>query len=574
MDFINAFKGNTKLVETFGISNAYLIWVMSLYLDESNLNELASECLTDGSDDKKIDFIKLDYDSKKIVFAQGYYAEKLVDSAPANKASDLNTASAWLISGNVEVVPPLLRDRIIECREAINNGDVEQIDLLYVHNLPESKNVEKELKTAQEHLSNVINEKTEIVVIADEYGLTGIETIFKERSSQIIITKQMECPAKIQFEQKGNQWDAAILSVPGSWLRSLYKTEGDKLFSANYRGFLGISKRKKKNINLDIKNTAEKQPVNFWVYNNGVTILTHNYTPSEDKESTTLTGISIINGAQTTGSLSSLDGSTNLENVLVLARVIKCTNTETIEEIIKYNNTQNEITSWDKFSNDPIQKTIKDEFKIYGHIYNLKRGFTENAGEVGIENVIQPLISLMGHFQESNRGKNGLFLSKTLYLDAFSKTKARHILFAYCLNQSIDTIRVDLKSKKIQNTIIDIEEKMLTLLVNLRFKNYFIAIFGECLEILLGKKINDIKDVVFTTQESKNSVYVITNDLLPVVNFVLTLTTTTISNFSLILEEKNSLNRISGVVSSILYASLVSVKDKRIDDFRKILSVE
>lgn len=228
MNHINAFKGNTTLIEKYGINTAHLIWVMGLYLDESNFDELASENLTDGGNDKKIDFIKLDLDNKKIVFAQGYYTDKKVDSAPANKASDLNTACAWLISGDIEKIPKLLRETIEECREAFNRGDIEQIDLLYIHNLPESVNVASELKTVQEHLANTLPKESNIIVITKELGLTQVEKLFTERSSQIVINDKIDCPFEIKLEESGNAWESGVLSVSGTWLRGLVIKYGDK----------------------------------------------------------------------------------------------------------------------------------------------------------------------------------------------------------------------------------------------------------------------------------------------------------------------------------------------------------
>jgi len=64
--------------------------------------------------------------------------------------------------------------------------------------------------------------------------------------------------------------------------------------------------------------------------------------------------MSIINGAQTTGSLGAIPVNVDLSDTSILARVIECTDTETINSIVKYNNTQNKITAWDSFSNDPI----------------------------------------------------------------------------------------------------------------------------------------------------------------------------------------------------------------------------
>jgi hypothetical protein len=140
MAYIDAFRANGSLITLLGEGNAHLIWTLGLYLDEPDLEALASESLTDGPNDKKIDFILLDRDGKRIVFAQGFYAQAKRDAAPSNKASDLNTAAAWLFSGDINGVPPAMRPTIEECRAALAEGEVESIELLYVHNLPESVN--------------------------------------------------------------------------------------------------------------------------------------------------------------------------------------------------------------------------------------------------------------------------------------------------------------------------------------------------------------------------------------------------------------------------------------------------
>ncbi|MBF0476254.1 MAG: hypothetical protein HQK59_10555, partial [Deltaproteobacteria bacterium] len=63
MDYEDAFKSNHTLIESLGEANAHMIWAMGLYLEEPDLTALASQALTDGSNDKKIDFISLDRDS-------------------------------------------------------------------------------------------------------------------------------------------------------------------------------------------------------------------------------------------------------------------------------------------------------------------------------------------------------------------------------------------------------------------------------------------------------------------------------------------------------------------------------
>ncbi|WP_057395557.1 hypothetical protein, partial [Ralstonia solanacearum] len=72
MAYIDAFKANANLIRNLGEGNAYLVWVVAMYLEEPDIEALASEALTDGPDDKKIDLIYIDRDSRRILFAQGY----------------------------------------------------------------------------------------------------------------------------------------------------------------------------------------------------------------------------------------------------------------------------------------------------------------------------------------------------------------------------------------------------------------------------------------------------------------------------------------------------------------------
>lgn len=293
MAYIDAFRADTTLIQRVGESNAHLIWALGLYLEEPDLEALASESLTDGPNDKKIDFIRLDRDAKRIVFAQGYFAGSDKAEAPANKASDLNTAAAWLFSGDASLVPQQLRPVIEDCRGAIEDGDVTAIELIYVHNLPESINVNRELQTATTFIQKALGESA-IRTSSRELGRSMIEHLFAGQESHIAVKGEITCPAEMRFTEKGAKWEASVMSIPGVWLHQLFLQHGDALFSANYRGFLGITRRRR--INTGIRQSAESKPGDFWVFNNGITLLTLG--KRDVKGGTVLTGISIINGAR------------------------------------------------------------------------------------------------------------------------------------------------------------------------------------------------------------------------------------------------------------------------------------
>jgi hypothetical protein len=74
--YIDIFKKETALMAKLGVEKAHIAWVMALYLEEPDGEALSATGLTDGSDDKKIDFIYLDHDGKRLIFAQGFFATK------------------------------------------------------------------------------------------------------------------------------------------------------------------------------------------------------------------------------------------------------------------------------------------------------------------------------------------------------------------------------------------------------------------------------------------------------------------------------------------------------------------
>jgi len=346
------------------------------------------------------------------------------------------------------------------------------------------------------------------------------------------------------------------MSVPGAWLHGLFAKYGDALFSANYRGFLGISRRRR--INTGIRQSAEAKPHDFWVFNNGITLLTLG--KKETKDGTNLTGISVINGAQTTGSIGSVDTSKHdLKLAKVLCRVIQCTDPETINEIVKYNNTQNEITTWDQYSNDPEQNRLSQEFETLHHQYSRKRGFRPKGEQIGIEEVAQPLLAFRGKVQDANRGKNLIFERKPLYRSAFEGKKATHILFVYALARAIDARRIELKKRSNEGTIISVEEEQLALFRNLRFKHFLIAVVSRCLETILGRKV-DPETVAFKKEAARgdqNTILALAAAWSPAVEAVLSFlcTKTNAAEFSARSGEEALVDEVAKHVSAMLYAA-------------------
>lgn len=571
MHHLNEFNKHISLKEKYG-SNAYMLWVLGLYLDEPDLDALAARSLTDGGNDKCLDFIEIDKSGQKIVIAQGYFSDKDGDKAPAKKASDLMIAASWLAHGDekAKTINDRVRTRSIECRAVLESEEIEQLELLYIHNRPESLNTQEELNTCTVTAQKLF-EQYEIAVTCKELGLTEIETLYRERFSQILVKDDILLDGVHLGAHSTNDWDAHIFTVKGSWLRELFKLHEDRLFSANYRGFLGISKRKK--INSAIKNTAEKQSSDFWVYNNGITLLTNEVIRQSSK--TTLRGVSIINGAQTTGSLGSVESGIDLSGVNVMCRIVVCKNPEKIDEIVKYNNTQNKITTWDQYANDELQSVIRAQFAAIGFDYSLKRGFDSADAPIGIEKAAQPVLSFNGYYLDANRSKNSIFDRAEIYRRAFVDRSASHILLAFCFARSIDEIKHSLEAK---SEITDNEAKQLGLFNYLSFRHFLLACVGASLPQFIGGSFSPA-DAKFNKASISGGVSVLVSQLEKITRQVLRATSRSLENkakldgvsIAKLLRSESTLGEIKGEINSYLE----SVLDGQIEpDHKQLIYIE
>src|SRR5271167_2051213 len=77
-----------------------------------DIKTVAAESVTGGGNDKKCDILYVDKELQIAVIAQCYQSKKLnAPAAPSNKAADLNTAVAWILTRNIDDLPEALKGR-------------------------------------------------------------------------------------------------------------------------------------------------------------------------------------------------------------------------------------------------------------------------------------------------------------------------------------------------------------------------------------------------------------------------------------------------------------------------------
>jgi len=475
--------------------NALSMFALSLYLRIEDLEEFAASADVEGPDDKKLDICYLNVSDGIALMAQSYFSPswKRV-SAPSNKASDLNTAMAWMLSADQKKVPAHLRSKAIELRKSLLNGEINRIELLYIHNCPESENVENELKVVADATRDKVfalrnNDTSSPITIAHrEFGLRRIEDLYKSRDSDILVDNLIKIPMAGYIRERSEGWEAILGTVPGSWIQGLYKTHGERLFSANYRDYLG-STAHKGNINRAITETVDNEPSNFWVYNNGITALTHEIKLRPRKK---IRGISIINGAQTTGSLSEAVGGSSTP-ARVMIRIVQCSSKDLINSIIRYNNTQNDIKPADRRSKDMIQKRLGEEFDNRGITYVYRRSgglFARNA--ITCVSIGAPLCAFHGDPQTAFRLASDIFNNDEVYQRVFPPLIAmEHIFLVRTLSVAIDKVRIEIKSKVSDESATDVDLELYEVLKFVASKHFLLYLIGELADQIMDRRVAD-----------------------------------------------------------------------------------
>lgn len=292
-------------------TNARLLFALALRYQIEDIETVAANALTDGSDDKSCDLIYVDEDAGVAVIGQGYESEHPEKSeAKAKKASDLNTAATWLLARPLDELPDRLRSGAYELRQALKEKKVQRLEFWYVHNLPESENVVKELQSVEQTAKSIVTtnfaDAVGVEIAGIEVGRGTLDEWYKALEAPILISESFTIEVPGGYETKGKTWRAYATAVQAVWLYAVFKKHRNVLFSANLRGYLG-SRRSDSNINNGIKASVSTEPVDFWVYNNGLTALVHKFNVTRESNRTILKfdGLSIVNGAQTTGAIGS-----------------------------------------------------------------------------------------------------------------------------------------------------------------------------------------------------------------------------------------------------------------------------
>jgi len=211
-------------------------------------------------------------------------------------------------------------------------------------------------------------------------------------------------------------------------------------------------------------------------------------------------GLAVVNGAQTSGAIGSLDSPPGSE-VSIPIRVVKSPNKEIVKNIIKFNNTQNKINASDFRSLDKVQKRLKKEFKkeFPELVYTGARrgGFGDKIerrkNTLEYKRTVQSIASFHQEpkwaynettkISEENR-RYDLFFNQ--------KTTAHHIFFTYTLFKSIEMAKRKLLEKqKKGESLSRLDETKIEFLKQRGAKWILLSAIAYSLDIIIDRRVED-----------------------------------------------------------------------------------
>ena len=340
----------------------------------------AAACVTDGGSDDGIDAVCVDGKKKIVYFVQSKWRStakgvQLVDFTRFRDGVKDVLALKW--SANNANLHAFRK----EIEGALQDIDTNVVMLL--------------IHTSEIPIANNIKAKiSEFVAEQNKYTGDFLEFREVDLAKIVHIARSKTRPTDIDLTILLGQWGllskpykAVYGAVPALDVAKWHEDHGDKLFSENLRYVI-----EKSDVNEGIVETAEKEPQNFWYYNNGITAICDSFEKqpiggtSTDSGAFTVKKVSVINGAQTVGSLSKAKAAgIALDNVFVHMRVISLVGTPEgfASGVTRSNNTQNDLNPVDFVSLDPNQDRIRKEAEQLGITYSFRRGEAEPPQATG-----------------------------------------------------------------------------------------------------------------------------------------------------------------------------------------------
>ncbi|MGJ7545637.1 AIPR family protein [Variovorax sp. LT1R16] len=209
------------------------------------------------------------------------------------------------------------------------------------------------------------------------FGLSDLHDVLMARRAEQVIEVEIEL-------QNFGLVDAPARAFYGVMrvrdLAALYQTHDHALVRANIRRYRGSSE-----VNAEITRTLTEAPGDFLYFNNGITLLCQRITPvgpmdaQRSRGRFRLTGVSIINGAQTAGTVAQqpLAHYETHEAYVLVTCIQEGGAADFGDRVTEYRNSQNAVTVQDFIALDDNQEDWRRTLKAAGITYIYKQSASD-----------------------------------------------------------------------------------------------------------------------------------------------------------------------------------------------------
>lgn len=337
--------------------------------------DIAAQSVTDGYHDMGIDAVYNDTTQKKLILVQSKWRKDGNGGISQEEAGTFAEGIKRIINLDFDGCNNKLDAKQQEISSAIRDMDY-QIEMIFCHT--GSQNMDTyALRPIKDLLGQVNEDDSAELLFFIEIKIQDIyEYLANGQNSDNIILDDVLLSNWGTVESPFKAYYGTIpVSAVGEW----YNQYGNNLFAKNIRYYKGSTE-----VNQGIKDVLKNSPEKFFYYNNGVKVLCKKitkkvaYSTGREIGLFALEGVSLVNGAQTTGVIGTLfaENPEELSNAKIFIQMIDLegSDEEQATQITKLSNTQNRIEGKDFASLDPNQERLRMELNLGGIQYLYKSG--------------------------------------------------------------------------------------------------------------------------------------------------------------------------------------------------------
>lgn len=361
-------ENQSKHFETRTLAAVALMMMAGIDVPQASIH------ITDGYHDMGIDAIYLDESQKKLFVIQSKWREKGTGGISQEEISTFAQGIERILAEDLEGANAKIMAKQTDVDKVLTKMDY-QIHAIFIHT-----GDQKISPYAERPISDLLkrtNDDVSTILLFDEINFKDVYNFLANGQDQagididdVILSNwgKIETPFV-------SYYGTISATMIGEW----YKEFGNKLFAKNIRFYKGNT-----DVNEGMKKVLMNEPDKFYYYNNGIKLLCKSI-KRKAKDSTTnttglfaLEGVSLVNGAQTTGTIGSLymEKPDQISKAMVMIQIIDLSNvdTETSTQITRLSNTQNRIENKDFAALDPEQERIRMELMFSHYAYLYKSG--------------------------------------------------------------------------------------------------------------------------------------------------------------------------------------------------------